>query len=108
MATTVNGLTGTDPSQTAYGAPADSSGKTGLEKDLVGKDDFLRLLVAQIRNQNPLNPADGVEFLTQLAQFTQLEQLIAIRTQLEALTAGGAIQQDPANGSEGSGTNGAV
>jgi len=108
MATTVNGLTGTDPSQSAYGAPADSSGKTGLEKDLVGKDDFLRLLVAQIRNQNPLNPADGVEFLTQLAQFTQLEQLIAIRTQLEALTAGGAIQQAPANGSEGSGTNGAV
>ncbi|MCX6635772.1 MAG: hypothetical protein NT090_11935 [Acidobacteria bacterium] len=108
MATTVNGLTGTDPSQAAYGAPADSSGKTGLEKDLVGKDDFLRLLVAQIRNQNPLNPADGVEFLTQLAQFTQLEELIGIRAQLEALTRGGANQQAPANGSEGSGTNGAV
>lgn len=108
MATTVNGLTGTDPSQAAYGAPADSSVKTGLGKDIVGKDDFLRLLVAQIRNQNPLNPADGVEFLTQLAQFTSLEQLIGIRTQLEALTAGGAIQQAPANGSAGSGTNGAV
>jgi flagellar basal-body rod modification protein FlgD len=79
-----------------------------LEKDIVGKDDFLRLLVAQIRNQNPLNPADGVEFLTQLAQFTQLEQLIAIRTQLEALTGGGANQQAPADGSEGSGTNGAA
>jgi flagellar basal-body rod modification protein FlgD len=79
-----------------------------LEKDLVGKDDFLRLLVAQIRNQNPLNPADGVEFLTQLAQFTSLEQLIGIRAQLETLIAGGAIQRAPANGSEGSGTNGAA
>jgi flagellar basal-body rod modification protein FlgD len=108
MATTVSGLSGTDASQAAYGAPADSSGKTGLEKDLVGKDDFLRLLVAQIRNQNPLNPADGVEFLTQLAQFTSLEQLIGIRTQLEALTASGVTQLTPADGSEGSGTAGAV
>ena len=108
MATTVNGLTGTAPSQSAYGALTDSSVKTGLEKDLVGKDDFLKLLVAQIRNQNPLSPADGVEFLTQLAQFTQLEQLIAIRVQLEALTARGADQQTPVNGSEGSGTTGAA
>jgi len=51
----------------------------------VSKDDFLKLLVAQIRYQNPLNPADGIEFLTQLAQFTELEQLITIRTQLETL-----------------------
>jgi flagellar hook assembly protein FlgD len=108
MATTVNGLTGTDPSQAAYGASADSSGKTGLEKDIVGKDDFLKLLVAQIRNQNPLNPADGVEFLTQLAQFTQLEQLLGIRAQLDTLIAAGANQQAPADGSEGSGTNGAA
>jgi flagellar basal-body rod modification protein FlgD len=56
---------------------------------VVGKDDFLKLLVAQIRNQNPLNPADGVEFLTQLAQFSQLEQLINIRTQLESLAQAG-------------------
>ena len=54
---------------------------------VVGKDDFLKLLVAQIRNQNPLNPADGVEFLTQLAQFSQLEQLINIRAELEGLAA---------------------
>jgi flagellar basal-body rod modification protein FlgD len=52
---------------------------------IVKKDDFLRLLVAQIKNQNPLNPADGVEFLAQLAQFSQLEQLIDIRTSLETV-----------------------
>ena len=108
MATTVNGLTGTDASQAAYAASADSSGTTGLQKDIVGKDDFLKLLVAQIKNQNPLNPADGVEFLTQLAQFTSLEQLIGIRTLLETLTGDGADQQVAADGSEGSGTTGAA
>ncbi len=58
------------------------------------KEMFLELLVAQIKNQDPLNPADGVEFLTQLAQFQQLEQGInmgqdiqAIRAAVENLTA---------------------
>lgn len=53
--------------------------------DAVSKDAFLKLLVAQIRNQNPLNPADGVEFLTQLTQFTQLEQSMAMRQELEQI-----------------------
>ncbi len=55
--------------------------------EMVGKDAFLRLLVAQIKNQNPLDPADGVQFLTQLAQFSELEQLIQIRQGLETLAA---------------------
>ena len=44
-----------------------------------------QLLVAQIKNQNPLNPADGVEFLSQLAQFTQLEQTIGIHDEVAGL-----------------------
>jgi|SRR5438105_15100927 flagellar basal-body rod modification protein FlgD len=63
------------------------SDKTKTEKpDSVNKEMFLQLLVAQIKNQNPLNPADGTQFLTQLAQFSQLEQTIAIRQDLETLT----------------------
>jgi flagellar basal-body rod modification protein FlgD len=61
------------------------------------KEVFLQLLVAQIKNQNPLNPSDGVEFMSQLAQFTQLEQtmsmkedLAAIRSTLEASAAAAA------------------
>ena len=52
---------------------------------LAKKETFLQLLVAQIKHQNPLNPADGVEFLAQLAQFTQLEQLLAMRQELASI-----------------------
>jgi flagellar basal-body rod modification protein FlgD len=45
---------------------------------------FLQLIVAQLKNQDPLNPADSVQFLSQLAQFSQLEQLIGIRQDLKA------------------------
>ena len=70
------GGTTTDPNASAIGAAA---------KKTVGQDAFLQLLVAQIRNQNPLDPADGVEFLSQLAQFSQLEQTIGVRDEIEAL-----------------------
>ncbi|MEX2301128.1 MAG: flagellar hook capping FlgD N-terminal domain-containing protein [Bryobacterales bacterium] len=52
---------------------------------LAGKDAFLQLLVAQLQNQDPLNPADGMEFLSQLAQFSELEQLIGIRDEIQSL-----------------------
>jgi flagellar basal-body rod modification protein FlgD len=52
---------------------------------LANKETFLQLLVAQIKNQDPLQPMDGVQFLSQLAQFSELEQLIGIRQQLSVL-----------------------
>src|ERR1035438_4095108 len=51
----------------------------------VTKDEFLQLLVAQIQNQDPLNPADGTQFLTQLAQFQTLEQSMNMGTDLSAI-----------------------
>lgn len=51
------------------------------------KDMFLKLLVAQLRHQNPLEPVDGIEFVTQLAQFTALEHSAAMRETLEAIRA---------------------
>ena len=80
--------------QTASGTNA-GSGSTNSTGDSsqVTKNMFLQLLVAQIKNQDPLNPSDGVQFLTQLAQFQQLEQsmnmgqdLSAIRSDLEQPT----------------------
>jgi flagellar basal-body rod modification protein FlgD len=44
---------------------------------------FLQLLVAQMQNQDPMNPTDGTQFVAQLAQFSELEQVIAIRSDIE-------------------------
>ncbi|MCK5088240.1 MAG: flagellar hook capping protein [Melioribacteraceae bacterium] len=41
----------------------------------MGRDDFLKLMIAQLQNQDPLSPMDGTEYAAQLAQFTSLEQL---------------------------------
>jgi len=58
------------------------------------KNMFMQLLVAQLRNQDPMKPSDGTAFIAQLAQFQQLEQSVntgqdisAIREALESLAA---------------------
>lgn len=64
---------------------SDSTHQTRGAESEISKEMFLKLLVAQIRNQNPLRPADGIEFLSQLAEFSSLEQMMAIRSELEAI-----------------------
>jgi flagellar basal-body rod modification protein FlgD len=56
----------------------------------LGKDDFLNLLIAQLSNQNPLEPMDGSDFVAQLAQFSSVEQLTQINDGLELLALGQA------------------
>ena len=51
----------------------------------LGKEDFLTLLVAQLQNQDPMNPEDATEFTAQLAQFSSLEQLFNINENMEDL-----------------------
>ena len=51
----------------------------------VDKQMFLQLLVAQIKNQDPLNPADSMEYVSQMAQFSSLEQMIAIHEEVEGI-----------------------
>jgi len=51
---------------------------------ILGKDDFLKLLVMQLRNQDPLDPMKGTEFAAQLAQFSSVEQLSNINSNLVA------------------------
>ena len=46
----------------------------------VNQDEFLRLFVAQLKNQNPMDPLKGHEFIAQLAQFSSLEQLTNLNT----------------------------
>lgn len=53
--------------------------------DLANKEVFLQLLIAQIKNQDPSRPADSIQYLTQLSQFTSVEQLVDIKNQLKTL-----------------------
>ncbi len=49
----------------------------------LGRDEFLKMLIAQLENQDPINPQDASEFTAQLAQFSTLEQLLAMTEGLE-------------------------
>jgi flagellar basal-body rod modification protein FlgD len=53
--------------------------------DILGKDDFLTLLITQLQHQDPLNPTDSTEYTAQLAQFSSLEQLSNVNQNLEYL-----------------------
>jgi flagellar basal-body rod modification protein FlgD len=59
---------------------------------ILSKDDFLKMFLAQIRNQNPLQPMDGLDFTNQLAQFSTLEQLQNANAKIDTL-----ISQETAN-----------
>ncbi len=51
----------------------------------LGKDEFLKLLVAQLENQDPLNPTDNAQMIAQTAQFSQVEQLTKVVSLLERM-----------------------
>jgi flagellar basal-body rod modification protein FlgD len=53
----------------------------------MGKDAFLKLLVAQMKYQDPMSPQDGTAFVTQTAQFTMVEKLVAMSEQNDKLLA---------------------
>ncbi len=68
---------------TAQGTTSTTSKST--TEDVLGKEDFLTLLVAQLQNQDPLNPDDPTEFTAQLAQFSSLEQLFNLNESMDNL-----------------------
>ena len=67
-----------NPATSAQSNAAASQMLTSASSDVMGKDDFLQLLVTQLGNQDPLNPMDGKDFAAQLAQFSSVEQLMNI------------------------------
>jgi len=82
---------------TGSGATSDTTTTTTTTQTAaptVDKNMFLQLLVAQLRNQDPMNPSDSSQFVGQLAQFQQLENsenmgqdIAAIRQQIDAFAA---------------------
>ena len=71
----LSGLAGLQTSSTAAAAA----------KNKLGKDDFLKLMIAQMRNQNPMEPQKDTEFIAQLAQFSQLEGIDKLNTTVNSL-----------------------
>ena len=63
--------------------PNAGTAQSSASVKILGKDDFLNMLIAQLQHQDPLNPADSTEFTAQLAQFSSLEQLSNIHESLE-------------------------
>ncbi len=57
---------------------SDTGASLGAGSEVLGKEEFLQLLVTQISNQDPMNPLEGQDFAAQLAQFSTVEQLINI------------------------------
>jgi flagellar basal-body rod modification protein FlgD len=61
------------------------SGGGTIEQSTLGKDAFMKLLVNQIKNQDPLSPVDNQEFVAQLAQFSSLEQMQTLNDNIVGL-----------------------
>jgi flagellar basal-body rod modification protein FlgD len=80
MADAVSAVNSTNP----Y---ADLAPKKTTPPGAVDKNMFLQLLVAQLRNQDPLKPTGGTEFVGQLAQFQQLETALNMGQDIEAIRA---------------------
>lgn len=72
-----------DAITSAYQQTEHSTQKT---EDPLGQEAFLTMLIAQLENQDPLDPQDGTEFTAQLAEFSQLEQLMLLNDSMAALT----------------------
>ena len=85
----VNNVTGTGSSTSTTGASTNDATALGPGGKL-GKNEFLKLLVTQLRYQDPLNPLQGEEMAAQLAQFSSLEQLVNIGDALKAQEDGNA------------------
>ncbi len=99
-----------------------STSSTAAADPLANESTFLTLLVSQLKNQDPASPMDGTTFVTQLAQFSDLEQNLAMRTDLDALSSkyagtstatssgssGTPPSSDGSTGSQGSASGGAT
>jgi flagellar basal-body rod modification protein FlgD len=91
MASSLSSLLGS-PTTSGASAASSSAASSADGTPAPSEEVFLQLLVSQIQNQDPLNPTDSTQFVSQLAQFSELEQVIAIRSDIETAMSSGAQQ----------------
>lgn len=88
----------------AVGSTAQTQQVSTGKKDLLGKDAFFQLLVTQLRYQDPLAPMEDKQFISQMAQFSALEQAQNNTAQIIRLNAlamlGREVTVDPGDGQE--------
>jgi flagellar basal-body rod modification protein FlgD len=72
-----------------------SSTEIQKKEDTLGRDAFLKMLLAQLQHQDPLNPMEGADFSSQLAQFSSLEQMFSMNDHLETIST--SLVSDGAN-----------
>jgi len=84
----INGSSSTDPFASSAASSSSSTNSTDPTKSLASEDTFLKLFVAQLKNQDPLNPnqQDPTQMVSELAQFSQLEQMVNIGSDVHSIS----------------------
>jgi flagellar basal-body rod modification protein FlgD len=86
-------MASTNPVNDVFGfTPTTSTSKTSSTNG-IGKDTFMKLLVAQMSQQNPLEPTDDKEMIAQMTQFSTLEQMTNMATSSAANATSGQVSQ---------------
>ena len=93
----IQSVNNTNPfNETATDSPAVSStssaGSTSSSSSGVNENQFLKLLVTQLKNQDPMSPTDSTQFMGELAQFTQLQEVMGIHQDVNTLLNANGIQ----------------
>jgi flagellar basal-body rod modification protein FlgD len=83
-----------DPTQMLNATAIGTAQANAKPKNEMGKDDFLKLLVGQLRHQDPMNPMEDKDFMGQMAQFSQLEQMTNVASTLQNERAFNLIGRD--------------
>ena len=78
------------------GSSSSSSSSSNGVGSLTSEQTFLQLLIAQIKNQDPLNPTDSIQFVGQLVQYSELEQLMGINQGVQTLAGTSTSTTPPA------------
>jgi flagellar basal-body rod modification protein FlgD len=89
---TVSGVGSSTAANAAASSTSSANSAAGVNNTL-NYNEFLNLLVAQLKNQDPTNPADPTTFVSQLASFSAVEQQVNANSKLDSLLTASAITQ---------------